>query len=150
MIRKNYTFAAFSFWLLPAVSLAEMPVSVFKDANCGCCVSWIEHLEEHKYSVKSENLGSFELSEYKTNQSVPVHLRSCHTAEVGGYVIEGHVPSKDIDRLLTEKPDAVGLTVPGMPTGSPGMEFGDRVDAYDVLLIKADGSTEIFASYEAQ
>lgn len=151
MFTKRVLLASLATFVLSSTAFAETAVSVSKDANCGCCVHWISHLEEHNYSVSSQNLGYSELSDYKTQRSVPDDLRSCHTAEVGGYTIEGHVPAADIDRLLAEKPEAIGLTVPGMPMGSPGMEMGsERRDAYDVLLIKADGSTEVFASYEAK
>lgn len=147
---KKLLLAAIAVTLGATSTNAQTSISISKDAGCGCCVVWIDHLEKHKYQTTSRNLDYTELSDYKTQRSVPDHLRSCHTAEVGGYTIEGHVPAADIDRLLAEKPDAIGLTVPGMPLGSPGMDFGGQKDAYDVLLIKANGSTEVFASYAAE
>lgn len=87
---------------------------------------------------------------FKARHGITSELASCHTARVDGYTIEGHVPARELSRLLHERPDAVGLAVPDMPIGSPGMERGDRVEPYDVLLIKGDGSTEVYASYAAQ
>lgn len=122
---------------------------VMKTNGCGCCLAWMEHLEENGFSVTGENMFGGALVRYKLEQGVPQRMISCHTAEIDGYVVEGHVPAADIKRLLEERPDAVGLTVPGMPLGSPGMDFGDSQEAYDVFLIKSDGSTEVFASYPA-
>ena len=122
---------------------------VIKTNGCGCCLAWMEHLEENGFSVTGENMFGGALVRYKLEQGVPQRMISCHTAEIGGYVVEGHVPAADIKRLLEERPDAVGLAVPGMPLGSPGMDFGNSQEAYDVFLIKADGSTEVFASYPA-
>ena len=122
---------------------------VIKTNGCGCCLAWMEHLEENGFSVTGENMFGGALVRYKLEQGVPQRMISCHTAEIDGYVVEGHVPAADIKRLLEERPDAVGLAVPGMPLGSPGMDFGDSQEAYDVFLIKADGSTEVFASYPA-
>jgi hypothetical protein len=93
---------------------------------------------------------SGEIVQHKMRLGLSAPLFSCHTGEIEGYVVEGHVPPEDIRRLLAERPDAVGLSVPGMPVGSPGMEYGDNRDAYDVLLVRRDGSTEVFASYPAR
>ncbi|MBM9595112.1 DUF411 domain-containing protein [Roseitranquillus sediminis] len=122
---------------------------VIKTNGCGCCLAWMEHLEENGFSVTGENMFGGALVRYKLDQGVPQRMISCHTAEIDGYVVEGHVPAADIKRLLEERPDAIGLAVPGMPLGSPGMDFGDRQEAYDVFLIRNDGSTEVFASYPA-
>ena len=104
------------------------------------------HLRAGGYAVRTEDLD--DLAPVKRKLGVPSSLQSCHTAVVEGYVIEGHVPASDIERLVAERPDAIGLTVPGMPQGSPGMEQADgKTEAYDVLLIKKDGTTEIFASH---
>jgi len=119
-------------------------VTVYKSANCGCCIKWNDYLRKSNYQVTAYN--SERLVDYKASVGVPVQLQSCHTALIGGYVIEGHVPLREIERLLNEKPDAVGLSVPGMVSGSPGMESG-RYDPYDVVLFYKDGRTEVFASY---
>lgn len=100
--------------------------------------------------MEAENLPMATLVQYKIENGIGPEMTSCHTAKVAGYMIEGHVPVEDIEQLVREKPDAVGLAVPGMPMGSPGNGYdGDSRDAYDVFLVKADGTTEVFASYEA-
>jgi hypothetical protein len=136
--------------MLRAQARAQSPetlVEVWKSPNCGCCQDWITHLEAHGFRVKVHDVGN---AAARARLKVPEPLGSCHTARVGGYAIEGHVPATDIRRLLKERPDAIGLTVPGMPIGSPGMdgpEYGQRRDPYDVLLIGQDGRTQVFNSY---
>ena len=124
----------------------ERPVvTVWKSKWCGCCTGWVRHMERAGYTVQvhdTENLDSV-----KIMAGVPEHLQSCHTATVGGYTIEGHVPVADVERLLDEKPQVVGLSVPGMPSGSPGMENGEH-DSYDVVTFTLDGKTEVFSSYK--
>lgn len=133
---------------LPGRVLADpIPVRVWKSPTCGCCKDWIKHLEASGFTVTSSDEGN---SKARERLGIPVRFGSCHTAEVGGYAIEGHVPAKDILRLLDEKPDAVGLSVPAMPRGSPGMDgpaYGGVRDPYDVLLIGADGKARVFQSY---
>jgi hypothetical protein len=130
----------------PAVGTTEKKpvITVYKDANCGCCKSWIEHLVKHGYRVDAKD--SPDLTEIKRTLGVPERLEACHTAVVNGYLIEGHVPAADIARLLKEKPKVAGLAVPGMPMGSPGME-GLRTQSYQVLTFDKTGKTEVFASY---
>jgi len=122
----------------------EPTITVYKDASCGCCKSWIEHLIKHGYRVDAKD--SDDMTEIKRSLGVPEALTSCHTAVVNGYLIEGHVPAADIARLLKTKPKVAGLAVPGMPMGSPGME-GPRTQKYDVLSFDKAGKTKIFASY---
>jgi hypothetical protein len=108
---------------------------------------WVDHLKEAGITVRVFNTGN---TGARARLGIPAKLGSCHTAKINGYVIEGHVPAADIQRLLREKPKAVGLAVPGMPLGSPGMDgpvYGNRVMAYDVLLVQADGSTSVYQSY---
>ncbi|MFN5096255.1 MAG: DUF411 domain-containing protein [Limnohabitans sp.] len=122
-------------------------VQVWKDPNCGCCQLWVEHLQSHGFKVEVRDVGN---TAARKRLGMPEKLGSCHTASVGGYVIEGHVPAADIHRLLKERPQALGLSVPGMPIGSPGMdgpEYKGRKDAYDVLLVQKDGSTQSFQRY---
>ncbi len=119
-------------------------VLVYKSPTCGCCNAWIRHLEKHGYQVKAQNRR--DLLSLKGKLGIPRNLRSCHTARVEGYLIEGHVPAEDIDRLLAEKPEISGLAVPGMPMGSPGME-GPRKDAYSVIAFDKDGRRQIYASH---
>ena len=125
-------------------------VEVWKDAECGCCKDWVKHLEDNGFDVRVNDGGN---TAARARLGIPARLGSCHTGQVGGYAIEGHVPAGDIQRLLALRPKAIGLVVPGMPVGSPGMDgpiYGKRKDAYDVLLVKADGSTSIFKSYPSK
>lgn len=122
-------------------------VDVWKDPNCGCCQSWVEHLQANGFRVAVRDVGN---TAVRQRLGMPEKLGSCHTATVGAYVIEGHVPAADIQRLLKERPSALGLAVPGMVIGSPGMdgpEYKGRKDAFDVLLVQKDGSTKIFQRY---
>lgn len=127
-----------------AVTAKKPTITVYKDPNCGCCKSWIEHLIKHGYRVDAKDTS--EMTEIKRTLGVPPDLTSCHTGVVNGYLIEGHVPAADIARLLKEKPKVAGLAVPGMPMGSPGME-GPRTDHYKVLSFDKAGNTKTFASY---
>ena len=137
--------------LAPIASLAQTApaVHVLKDPNCGCCEAWAEILQAEGFTVTTENSFGTLLMQHKMQAGIPREMISCHTAEVEGYVLEGHVPPADIRRLLSERPDAVGLAVPGMPFGSPGMGPEERREAYDVFLIRRDGSTEVFTRYDA-
>lgn len=127
----------------------ERRIHVRLDANCECCSAWTSHLRDAGFEVTEEVLHAGLLVAYKAEVGVPLELQSCHTGEAGGYVIEGHVPASDIDRLLTERPDALGLAVPGMPYGSPGMGSEEERDAYEVVLFRADQTSEIWSAYEA-
>ncbi len=119
---------------------------VHKSASCGCCALWVEHLRKEGFEVDVRNTEN--MSPIKERVGVPVGLASCHTAEVGGYFVEGHVPASDIKRLLAEQPDARGLVLPGMPAGSPGMEMPDgRRDSYTVGLVAKDGTTSEFSNH---
>ena len=121
-------------------------VEVYKDPSCGCCSKWIDHLRSHGFTAKV--IDTDKIDEIKTSRGVPQKARSCHTAIVGGYVVEGHVPAADIQRLLKERPAVVGIAVPGMPIGSPGMEVpGTKAQAFDVIAFSKDGSTRVFASH---
>ena len=120
-------------------------MTVFKDPNCGCCNAWIDHMRKHAFKVSSRDTS--DVAAVKKTGRVPSRLVSCHTAFVGGYVIEGHVPAADVQRLLKEKPKVAGIAVGGMPVGSPGMEMGDRVDRYDVVAFTRDGRTSVFARH---
>ena len=124
-------------------------IHVMKDPDCGCCSDWIEILENDGFTVTTEPSAGTLLMRYKSDNGIPQEMVSCHTGRVEGYMIEGHVPVADIRRLLDERPDAVGLAVPGMPYGSPGMGPESEREAYEVFLIRRDGSTEVFASYAA-
>ena len=137
--------------LLQKTVLAQVTtVEVWKDPNCGCCHLWVEHLQTHGFKVNVRDVGN---TAARQRLGMPEKLGSCHTATVGGYVIEGHVPAADIRRLLKERPVALGLSVPGMPIGSTGMdgpEYKGRKDAFDVLLVQKDGSAKSFQAYPAK
>ena len=123
------------------------PLEVWKDPSCGCCHDWIAHMEANGFTVTVHDTGN---SAVRARLGLPQKLGSCHTALVGGYLLEGHVPAGDVRALLQQKPKALGLAVPGMPVGSPGMDgtvYGNRRDPYDVLLVARDGGTRIFKSY---
>ena len=137
--------------LLPLVgaraAVGRPVVEVWKDPSCGCCKDWITHMEQSGFELRVHDSGN---TAARARFGMPVKFGSCHTARIGGYTIEGHVPAREIQRLLQEKPQAVGLTVPGMPVGSPGMDgpaYGQRKDSYDVILVKADGSSTVYQSY---
>lgn len=122
-------------------------VEVWKAPTCACCKDWIAYLEASGFAVKAHDTGN---NPVRLKLGMPAKLGSCHTALVGGYAIEGHVPARDIRRLLKERPNALGLAVPGMPVGSPGMDgaaYGNRKDPYDVLLVARDGAIKVFQSY---
>lgn len=119
-------------------------IEVYKSASCGCCGEWIKHLRASGFEVRAHDVTEPAL--HRARLGVPEALGSCHTATVAGYAIGGHVPARDIKRLLAERPKAGGLAVPAMPLGSPGME-GPHRDPYDVLLFDARGRTRVFSSY---
>lgn len=119
-------------------------ITVFKSPTCGCCEKWADHLRHSGFQVDTQNMSN--MQQVKNMSGVKPELASCHTAVVNGYIIEGHVPAEDIQRLLAEKPDVIGLSAPGMPMGSPGME-GPRQDAYQVLTFDKDGNTAVFAQH---
>lgn len=133
----------------PALATSAPKVDVWKDPHCGCCGDWIAHLQQHGFRVQSHDVGNTAM---RQRLGLPMRYASCHTAVVDGYVIEGHVPAVDIQRLLRERPAALGLAVPGMPVGSPGMDgpaYGHRRDPYAVLLVQRDGSHRVWAQYHA-
>lgn len=125
---------------------ARSIVEVYKTPTCGCCSKWVDHLKANGFAVRTTDLD--DLDAIKKKHGVPVDLGSCHTAVVGGYVIEGHVPATDVRRLLKQRPRIAGIAVPSMPAGSPGMEVpSGKVQAYRVLAFENDGKTSIYASH---
>ena len=127
------------------LAAAQRPeVTVYKDPSCGCCRGWAAHLQRAGFPVDVRDVP--DLARIKSELKVPVDLEACHTARIGGYVIEGHVPAAALDRLLAEGPAAWGLAVPGMPVGSPGME-GGAPERYDVVLVSRDGSRRTFMRF---
>lgn len=133
--------------LVRAAAPQGTPVEMWKDPSCGCCQDWVDHMEGNGFTFTVHETGN---TGARARLGMPQKLGSCHTAIVGGYVLEGHVPASDVRKLLQLKPKALGLAVPGMPVGSPGMDgavYGGRRDRYDVLLVARDGGTRVFSSY---
>lgn len=131
-------------WAWAQKRAEPIAVEVWKDASCGCCGDWIAHMEQNGFRVTTHDTGN---NAVRARLGLPARLGSCHTALVGGYLVEGHVHADEVHRLLRDKPAALGLAVPGMPIGSPGMDgpvYGGRRDAYDTLLVLCDGSTRVF------
>ena len=139
-------------WLgLPQGAMATVNpalITVWKNPDCGCCKEWIAHLQKSGFEVLAKDVP--DTAPIRQKLGLPAKFGSCHTAQMGAYVLEGHVPAQEVRRLLREQPRAVGLAVPGMPVGSPGMEVGNRQDPYDVLLVMADGSSRVYQSYPSK
>lgn len=134
---------------LPLRAGSDTAIHVVKDPGCPCCGGWIGHLRDSGFSVTFEERSLDALAAFKRERGIPDALTSCHTATIGAYTVEGHVPAADIRRLLAEMPDAIGLSVPGMPYGAPGMGPETEREAYDVILVARDGGAGIFTSYPA-
>lgn len=141
------TFVAFALGL-PWMRFAQAAprVRVYRSATCGCCAAWADHLRANGFEVEVLNVA--EPGEYRRRYGIPDALGSCHTGVVDGYALEGHVPAREVQRLLRERPQAAGLAVPAMPVGSPGMESPGRNDPYDVLLVDRRGRYTVYASYK--
>lgn len=129
----------------PMGNAVASEITVFRSPTCGCCSLWIDHMEASGFQVKDEI--TEEMPKIKQQYGVPANLRSCHTTVVDGYVLEGHIPSEDVQRLLEEKPDVAGIAVPGMPIGSPGMESGNYVEPYTVFSFQEDSTVATFAEH---
>lgn len=123
-------------------------IEVYRSKSCGCCGKWLEHMQDNQFTVIDHVLDDVQAT--KARYGVTAELASCHTATIDGYVIEGHVPASDIKKLLQQKPNVVGLTVPGMPMGTPGMEMGGKKDAYQVLSFDKNQHTQVFTDYKAE
>ena len=123
---------------------STLGIEVYKNQYCGCCHEWIAHLQKNGFKVTANDVP--DTAPVRESLGIPVKLGSCHTAKIGGYAIEGHVPAADIKRLLKEKPKAIGLAVPGMPAGSPGME-SPNPQPYNTLLVMKDGTTKVWAKH---
>jgi len=130
---------------------AKPVVEVWKSPTCGCCKDWVNHMESNGFSVKIHDVSEGAKTAMRNKLGLAEKFGSCHTALVGGYVVEGHVPAADIARLLKDRPRGVGLAVPGMPVGSPGMdgpEYKGHKDPYQVLLVQRDGNASVYQSYK--
>ncbi len=130
--------------LLTSGLLAAQTVTVYKSPTCGCCKGWVDYLQDNDFDVETHDLAN--MDDIKAQYGVDKSIESCHTAIIDGYVVEGHVPVEDIRRLITEKPDVVGISAPGMPPMSPGMMSAKPKD-YDVVSFDKEGNTEVFSEY---
>ncbi|MBK1690070.1 DUF411 domain-containing protein [Rubrivivax gelatinosus] len=150
-MKRRELFAAALAASLPALASATTPalppVQVWKSPTCGCCGAWVTHMRQAGFAVEVHEVQDIDAS--RRLLGMPAVYGSCHTARVAGYLLEGHVPAADVRRLLVMKPVAIGLAVPGMPIGSPGMEMDGRRDAYEVLLVERSGRSRVFARYGA-
>ena len=147
MYRRDFVLTGLSLVLAgPALSqTSTSTLQVTKTPTCGCCGAWVDEMISAGFKASVEDVDYDTLQVLKRKHGIAPELAGCHTTIVGGYFVEGHVPAADIERLLSEKPVARGLTAPGMPMGSPGM--GPQGDPYDVLLVLMDGSTQVFATH---
>lgn len=144
--RHLISLALGAFAALPVRAAAKLPqLEVFKNPSCGCCGAWVDHMKAAGFDVKVNLVD--DTSAARKRAGIPDRFGSCHTAMVGGYAVEGHVPADEVKRLLALRPDAVGVAVPSMPPGSPGMEMGSRRDPYNIFLIDKRGHETVFASY---
>jgi hypothetical protein len=146
--RRHFISACAAAVAAPVFAEPSAPlIEVWKDPSCGCCKDWVKHLETNGFAVRVFETGHTAM---RRQLGIPAQLGTCHTARVGGYAVEGHVPAREIRRLLKERPTAVGLAVPAMPVGSPGMdgpEYRGRLDPYDVLLVAQGGRSTVFQTY---
>jgi hypothetical protein len=148
--RRTLLISALLLPLAQAQAAARPLVEVWKSPTCGCCKDWVAHLEANGYPVKTYEVSESAKDTKRLALGMPEKLGSCHTALVQGYVLEGHVPAREIHRLLAERPGALGLAVPGMPVGSPGMDgaaYAGRKDAYAVLLVQRGGTSSVYQDY---
>ena len=148
MKRRTFLFSGAALVLTrPAFADTTPLIEAFKSPTCSCCTAWVEHLRQAGFAVEAQDIDLDVLYAFKDRLQIAPELAGCHTAVVGNYFIEGHVPASDIERLLAEQPAARGLTVPGMPVSSPGMGGPGAGDAFNTLLVGPDGSTSVFASH---
>lgn len=134
----------------PTTDLASqaLNITVYRTPTCGCCKGWVEHLKQNGFQVTDLVKPESEIQTIRQKYNLPSNLASCHTSEVAGYLVEGHIPVADVKRLIAQKPNIAGISVPGMPIGTPGMEMGDRKESFNVFAFKKDGQTKIFNSYK--
>lgn len=147
LTRRHFLIGSAVLLASPPLLAAPTPVEIWKSPECGCCKDWVAHLQAADFAVQVHDDGN---TDARAKLGIPLRYGSCHTARVGDYAIEGHVPAREIRRLLRERPKAVGLAVPAMPIGSPGMDgpaYGGRHDPYDVLLVLPGGASRVYQHY---
>ena len=151
MIRREFLIGTLVISIFPKSVFASADILIVnRTESCGCCGAWVEKMISAGFKAEVNFVSDEVLMSIKSQLTIPVDLSSCHTATIGNYFIEGHVPAKDIRRLLLEGPKALGLSVPGMPIGSPGMEIGDNIEPFETLLIFENGETKVFNSHIPQ
>jgi len=144
----KYFIVLFIFYIQPVIAVDDLlpkDIKVYKNPECSCCDKWIKYLRKHQYNVTV--VSTRKLLTEKARLGIPPELSACHTAEIGGYVVEGHITHRDITRLLLFQPDVIGIAVPGMPIGTPGMERGDTVQPYNVMSFDSKGKISIFVRH---
>ena len=155
-MRKQFFFAAaviVSAGYLSVLAAQQKPVSsrtpivVYKTPTCGCCAMWVEHMRQNGFQPTVHDVSAEQVRAVSKAAGLKDEGASCHTAKVGNYIVEGHVPAADVQRMLKEKPGVAGIAAPGMPIGSPGMEMGDRKQPYDVIAFTKDGRSTVFAKH---
>ena len=132
----------------PATAASLPKVTVYKTSSCGCCRLWVDHMKKNGFDVQAMDVSSGDVRAVSKAAGLKDEGTSCHTAKIGSYTVEGHVPADDIKRMLKEKPAIAGLAAPGMPMGSPGMEQGNTKEPYDVIAFKKDGTSTVFARHK--
>ena len=132
----------------PAATGAATKVTVYKTSSCGCCRLWVDHLKQNGFDVQAMDVSAADVRAVSKAAGLKDEDSSCHTAKIGNYTVEGHVPADDIKRMLKEKPAIAGLAAPGMPMGSPGMEQGNAKEPYDVIAFKKDGTSTVYAKHK--
>jgi len=148
MLRRTFLSLSLALAAFPATAAAPLAeMSVFKSPTCGCCSAWVDHMREADFEITVQDVDQDKLYRLKERLGLAPEHWSCHTAFVGRYFVEGHVPASDVKHLLLTQPDVRGLTVPGMPIGSPGMEMGDKREPYDTFSIRMDGAPEVFSRH---
>ena len=126
---------------------SRTPIVVYKTPTCGCCSMWVEHMRQNGFQPEVHDVSAAQVRAVSKAAGLSEEGTSCHTAKVGNYIVEGHVPAADVQRMLKEKPAIAGIAAPGMPVGSPGMEMGGRIERYDVVSFTKDGNTKVFATH---
>lgn len=135
---------------LPKTDIASqaLNITVYRTPTCGCCKGWVEYIKQNGFQVTDIVKPESEIKTIRQKYNLPSNLASCHTSEIAGYLVEGHTPVADVKNLIAKKPDVAGISVPGMPIGTPGMEMGDRQESFNVFAFKKDGQTQVFNSYK--
>lgn len=128
------------------IAAQELNITVYRTPTCGCCKGWVEHIQQHNFNVTDIVKPEAEIQAIRQKHNLPQQLTSCHTAEINGYLVEGHVPVEDVKNLIAKKPNIAGIAVPGMPIGTPGMEIGNRKESFDVIGFNKN-QVEVFNSY---